>query len=105
MFETIVNHVPEPVADREGPFKFLVTLLDRDNFVGRILPGRIASGTLQMNMPIQALDSDGKVVEVGRATTTLAFRGLVLEPVEAAHAGEITPNAGFSHATAVSTDG
>src|SRR3546814_502481 len=103
MFETIVNHVPEPVADRDGPFKFLVTLLDRDNFVGRILTGRIASGTLKMNMPIQALDSDGKVVEAGRATKILAFRGLERVPVEEAHAGDIISIAGLTDATVANT--
>src|SRR3546814_11574915 len=76
MFETIVNHVPEPVADRDGPFKFLVTLLDRDNFVGRILTGRIASGPLKMNMPIQALDSDGQAVDTCRTTKVFSFWAL-----------------------------
>src|SRR3546814_18634044 len=103
MFETIVNHVPEPVADRDGPFKFLVTLLDRDNFVGRILTGRIASGTLKMNMPIQALDSDGKVVEAGRATKILAFRGLERVPVEEAQAGDILSIAWLTDATVAHT--
>src|SRR3546814_13489444 len=103
MFETIVNHVPEPVADRDGPFKFLVTLLDRDNFVGRILTGRIASGTLKMNMPIQELDSDGKVVEAGRATKILAFRGLERVPVEEAHAGAIISIPGLTDATVANT--
>src|SRR3546814_9502936 len=87
MFETIVNHVPAPKADEDGPFKFLVTLLDRDNFLGRILTGRIASGTLKMNMPIHALDPEGKIVETGRATKILAFRGLERVTVEEAMAG------------------
>ena len=56
LFETIVDHVPAPTADPDGPFKFLVTLLDRDNFVGRILTGLVASGSVKTNMPIHALD-------------------------------------------------
>src|SRR6185437_1496938 len=56
LFETIVRHVPAPNADPDGPFKFLVTLLDRDNFLGRILTGLVASGTVKVNMPIHALD-------------------------------------------------
>src|SRR6186997_2331395 len=61
MFETIVRHVPPPEADPDGPFKMLATLLDRDNFVGRVLTGRIASGKLTMNMQIKAIDADGTI--------------------------------------------
>ena len=68
MFETIVSHVPPPSADPDGPFKFLVTLLDRDNFLGRILTGLVFSGSVKTNMPIHALDNDGKIVETGRAS-------------------------------------
>ena len=67
---------PRPSADPDGPFKFLVTLLDRDNFLGRILTGLVFSGTIKINSPIHALDPDGKVVETGRASKMMAFRGL-----------------------------
>ncbi len=99
LFETIVNHVPAPDADPDGPFKMLATLLDRDNFVGRVLTGRIASGKLRINMPIKALDADGKVVEEGRATKIMAFRGLERVPVEEAGAGDIVAIAGLTKAT------
>ena len=55
MFETIVSHVPEPKADVDGEFKMLVTLLDRDNFLGRILTGLVLSGTVKVNQQIHAL--------------------------------------------------
>ncbi|NBU83964.1 MAG: translational GTPase TypA [Sphingomonadaceae bacterium] len=103
MFETIVRHVPEPKADVDGPFKFLVTLLDRDNFLGRILTGRIDSGTLKVNMPIHALDPDGNVVEQGRASKILAFRGLERVPVDEAQAGDIVSIAGLTVATVANT--
>ncbi|MEY3986085.1 MAG: hypothetical protein RLZ59_1530 [Pseudomonadota bacterium] len=103
MFETIVRHVPEPKADEDGPFKFLVTLLDRDNFLGRILTGRIDSGTLKVNMPIHALDPDGNVIEQGRASKILAFRGLERVPVEEAKAGDIVSIAGLTVATVANT--
>ncbi len=99
LFETIVDHVPAPDADPDGPFKMLATLLDRDNFVGRVLTGRIASGKLRINMPIKALDADGKVVEEGRATKIMAFRGLERVPVEEAGAGDIVAIAGLTKAT------
>jgi len=99
MFETIVNHVPAPDADPDGPFKMLATLLDRDNFVGRVLTGRIASGKLRVNMPIKSIDADGKLVEEGRATKLFAFRGIERVAVEEAGAGDIVAIAGLTKAT------
>src|SRR3546814_9832369 len=76
LFETIVRHVPAPGLDTDGPFSFLATLLDRDNFIGRVLTGRVQSGTVRVNQPIHAIDMNGKVIETGRASKMLAFRGL-----------------------------
>ena len=103
LFETIVSHVPAPRADEEGPFKFLVTLLDRDNFLGRILTGLVFSGSVKLNMPIHALNPDGKIVEQGRASKILAFRGLERVPVEEARAGDIISIAGLTTATVADT--
>ena len=103
LFETIVEHVPEPDADPDGEFKMLATLLDRDNFMGRVLTGRIESGRLEMNMPIKAIDAEGNVVESGRATKILAFQGLERVPVESAKAGDIVAIAGLTDATVSNT--
>jgi GTP-binding protein len=103
MFETIVSHVPEPTVDADAPFQFLVTLLDRDNFLGRVLTGRIAAGTVRLNQPIHALDASGKVIEQGRASKLLAFRGLERVPVESASAGDIISIAGLTDATVSNT--
>src|SRR5918998_4674539 len=103
MFETIVSHVPPPRLDAEGPFKMLATLLDRDPFLGRILTGRIESGTLEINMPIRAIDVDGNAVEEGRATKGFAFRGLERVSVESAEAGDIIAIAGLTKATVSNT--
>jgi GTP-binding protein len=103
LFETIVAHVPAPDADPDGAFRMLATLLDRDNFMGRVLTGRIESGRLEMNMPIKAIDAEGKVVESGRATKILAFEGLERVPVESAKAGDIVAIAGLTDATVSNT--
>ncbi len=103
LFQKIVDHVPEPGLDTTGKFTFLATLLDRDNFMGRILTGRVQSGTLNVNDPIHALDADGKVIEAGRATKVLAFRGLERVPVESAEAGDIIALAGLEKATVANT--
>ncbi|MFK4873112.1 translational GTPase TypA [Novosphingobium sp. ZW T3_23] len=103
LFEKIVEHVPAPDLDQDAPFSFLATLLDRDNFMGRVLTGRVQSGTLKVNDPIRAIDADGKVIEVGRATKVLSFRGLDRVPVEEARAGDIIALAGLEKATVSNT--
>jgi GTP-binding protein len=103
LFETIVEHVNAPDADPDGEFKMLATLLDRDNFMGRVLTGRIESGRLEMNMPIKAIDAEGNVVESGRATKILSFDGLDRVPVESAQAGDIVAIAGLTEATVANT--
>jgi len=103
MFETIVNHVPAPNVDEDAPFTFLVTLLDRDNFVGRILTGRVNSGVVKLNQPIHALNSEGKVVEAGRASKLMTFHGLERVPVDEARAGDIISLAGMAVATVADT--
>ncbi len=103
LFQKIVDHVPTPGLDTSGPFSFLATLLDRDNFMGRVLTGRVQSGTVKLNDPIHALDSEGKVIEVGRATKLMSFRGLERVPVESAQAGDIIAMAGLEKATVANT--
>jgi len=104
LFQKIVDHVPPPhEVDEDAPFTFLATLLDRDNFLGRILTGQVQTGVLKLNQPIHALDSDGKVVEQGRATKIMAFRGLERVPVESAKAGDIISLAGLTTATVANT--
>jgi GTP-binding protein len=103
MFETIVRHVKEPKADVDGEFKMLVTLLDRDNFLGRILTGLVLSGTVKVNQQIHALSPDGKIVETGRASKIMSFRGLERVPVEDAKAGDIISIAGLTTATVADT--
>jgi GTP-binding protein len=103
LFQKIIDHVPPPAADVDGPFKFLVTLLDRDNFLGRILTGKVQSGTIKVNAPIHALDGDGKIIETGRASKIMAFRGLERVPVEEARAGDIISIAGLTEATVANT--
>jgi len=103
LFETIVAHVPSPGLDADAPFAMLATLLNRDSFLGRILTGRIEAGTLEVGMPIKALDVNGKQVEAGRATKVFAFNGLDRVPVERAQAGDIVAIAGLTLATVSNT--
>ena len=103
LFKLIVDHVPPPGLDTDGPFAFLATLLDRDNFMGRVLTGRVQQGKIKVNDPIHALDRDGKVIEVGRATKLMSFDGLERVPVDSAQAGDIIAMAGLEKATVANT--
>ncbi len=103
LFKKIIEHVPAPKADENGPFKMLVTTLEADPFVGRILTGRIVSGKIRTNQTIKALSRDGAPIETARASKILAFRGLKRQPIEEGVAGDIVSIAGFSEATVADT--
>ena len=103
LFQKIVDHVPPPALDAEAPFTFLVTLLDRDNFLGRVLTGRVTSGKVKVNQAIHALDMDGNVIETGRASKIMTFRGLERVPTDEAQAGDIISLAGLTVATVSNT--
>jgi GTP-binding protein len=103
LFAKIIEHVPPPGLDVSAKFSFLATLLDRDNFMGRVLTGRVQSGTIRVNDPIHAIDREGKVIEVGRATKLMSFDGLERVPVESAQAGDIIALAGLEKATVANT--
>ena len=103
LFELIANHVPTPEAKPDSYFAMLVTTLEADPFLGRILTGRIHSGTIRPNMIVRALSCDGKVIEETRVTKLLAFRGLKRSPIEEASAGDIVALAGFEKASVADT--
>ena len=102
LFETVLAYVPEP-AVADGPFKMLATTLESDPFIGRVLTGRILSGTVRPNMMAKALNCDGGLVEKTRITKVLAFRGISRTAVEEARAGDIVAVAGFDAATVADT--
>ncbi|MBN9546564.1 MAG: translational GTPase TypA [Alphaproteobacteria bacterium] len=107
LFKRIVEDVPPPkpqaLAGDEHPFKMLVTTLEADNFLGRILTGRIESGVITTNRQIKVLNRNGDIVEKARVTKLLAFRGLARVPVDRAEAGDIVAIAGLEDATVADT--
>ena len=103
LFNKIIEHVPAPKCDVDGPFKMLVTTLEADPFVGRILTGRILSGKVKTNQMIKAITRDGKAVETARASKIIAFRGLKRQPIEEGIAGDIVSIAGMTDATVSDT--
>ncbi len=104
LFNKIIEHVPAPNVDSvDEPFRMLATTIEANPFLGRILTGRIQSGTLTPNMAIKALGMEGNHLENGRATKILAFRGLERQPIETAQAGDIIAIAGLTKATVADT--
>jgi GTP-binding protein len=107
LFKRIVADVPKPkpiaLAGDAHPFKMLVTTLEADPYLGRVLTGRIESGAITVNRNIKVLSRDGKTVEKARATKVLAFRGLARVPVDRAEAGDIVAIAGLTEATVADT--
>ena len=105
LFNLIVNHVPRPrQVSRQGEdFRMLATTLGSDPFVGRILTGRVESGTLKVGATVQALSRIGQKIEQFRVTKIRAFRGLAQQDIEEAQAGDIVSLAGMSKSTVSDT--
>ncbi len=95
LFDLVIRHVPAPTVE-EGSFKMLGTLLEANPYLGRIVTGRIFSGMLKPNQAVKVLDRLGNVVEQGRVSKILAFRGIERTPIDEAEAGDIVAIAGLS---------
>ncbi|MDP3690305.1 translational GTPase TypA [Bradyrhizobium sp.] len=102
LFDLVIKHVAPPVVE-EGPFRLLGTILEANPYLGRIITGRIASGSVRPNQAVKVISRDGKLVETGRITKILAFRGLERQPVELAEAGDIVAIAGLPKGTVADT--
>ena len=103
LFDLVVRHVPEPVVEPDQPFKMLVTTLESDPYLGRVLTGRIFSGHITGNATIKALSGDGAEIELARVTKLLAFRGLERVSQARGEAGDIVAVAGFKFASVADT--
>ena len=105
LFDLIVRHVeaPKQIAQAKEPFRMLATTLSADPFIGRILTGRVESGTLKVGETVKALSRKSEKLEQFRVTKILAFRGLSQQPIDAAEAGDIVTLAGMTKATVADT--
>ncbi len=102
LFDLIVRHFNPPVIE-EGPFRMLVTTIEANPFLGRVLTGRIRSGSIKANQSVKALSGDGAIAEQGRVSKVLSFRGLERIPVDEAEAGDIIAISGLTTATVADT--
>jgi GTP-binding protein len=102
LFDLVLKHVKPPQVE-DGPFRMLGTILEANPYLGRVVTGRITSGTVKPNQNVKVLDRDGNLIETGRVTKLLAFRGLERTGVEEAEAGDIVAVAGLPNATVSNT--
>ncbi|MCU0800404.1 MAG: translational GTPase TypA [Rhodobacteraceae bacterium] len=105
LFNLVLKHVPQPaqIARRSEPFQMLATTLSADPFIGRILTGRVESGTLKAGETIKALSRTGEKLEQFRVSKVLAYRGLTQTAIDVAEAGDIVTLAGMTKATVADT--
>ena len=105
LFDLILDHVPAPaqVSETDKPFTMLATTLGGDPFLGRLLTGRVETGTLKAGQTIKAMSRDGTLIENFRCTKILAFRGLDQTAIDVAEAGDIVSIAGMNKATVADT--
>ncbi|MGH6867993.1 MAG: GTP-binding protein, partial [Methylocella sp.] len=94
LFDLVLKHVPPPKTG-EGGFRMLGTLLEANPYLGRLITGRIFAGSVKPNQSVQVLDRKANVLEQGRVSKILAFRGIERTPIEAAEAGDIVAIAGL----------
>ena len=102
LFELILRHVAPPVIE-PGAFRMLATTLEANPYLGRLLTGRILSGSVKANESVKALSRDGKELEQTRITKILAYHGLERVPLDQARAGNIVALAGFQNCTVADT--
>jgi GTP-binding protein len=102
LFDLVIRHVKPPTVEA-GPFRMLGTILEANPYLGRVVMGRITSGSVKPNQSVKVLDRESKLIEEGRVTKVLAFRGLERQPIEEAFAGDIVAIAGLPEATVAHT--
>ena len=104
LLDLVLQHVPEPsVGDEDGAFRMIGTILEANPFLGRIITGRIHSGSIKPNQAVKVIGQDGKLIENGRISKILAFRGIERTAIDEAHAGDIVAIAGLSKGTVADT--
>ena len=103
LFDKIIEYVPAPKAEVEKPFSMLVTMIENNPYLGRLVTGRVMTGSAKVNQNVKALDMQGNLVENSRVTKLLAFRGIDREPMNEVVAGDIISLAGMVNATVANT--
>jgi GTP-binding protein len=94
LYDSIVEHIPAPVDNREEPLQFQVALLDYNDYVGRIGIGRVFRGTMKVGQQVALMKLDGTVKQF-RVTKIFGFFGLKRQEIEEAYAGDLIAVSGM----------
>lgn len=103
LFDLIIKHTPPPTGNPNDRFSMLISTREYNPYLGRVLTGRIYSGTAKVNQNVKVLNRDNVVIENGRISKILSFRGLERVPTDLANAGDIIAIAGLNNATVSDT--
>lgn len=94
LYESILEHIPAPVDNREEPLQFQVALLDYNDYVGRIGIGRVFRGTMKVGQQVALMKIDGSIKQF-RVTKMFGFFGLKREEIQEAKAGDLIAVSGM----------
>ena len=103
LFDIMKSHVPAPNVDKNAPFSMLASILAADPYVGRILIGKVYSGTAQVGTPVKSIGLDGKVIETTKLTKLFGFSGIDRTSIDLAVAGDIVAIAGVEKTSVADT--
>lgn len=99
LLDTIVRHVPSPKTSVDAPFQMLVSMMERDSYLGRILTGRVASGIVRVGDRVHGLrrtDAGVQKIEDGKVLKLMKKKGTSTVLIDSAGAGDIVSMAGLS---------
>ncbi|CAN4105023.1 unnamed protein product [Withania somnifera] len=102
LLDAIVGHVPPPCASLDAPFQMLVSMMEKDPYLGRVLTGRVTCGVVRVGDKVHGLKNteDGTVkIEEGKIVKLMKKKGMRADPVDSAGAGDIVSMAGLSSPT------
>ncbi|MDR2401858.1 MAG: translational GTPase TypA [Cytophagales bacterium] len=103
LFDLLIKHIPAPQVDHAMPFAMLTTILSADNYVGKVLIGKVYGGIAKVNSPVKVLDLNGNVKENTKLTKLFSFKGIDRIPIEEVVAGDIIAIAGVESASVSDT--
>ncbi|XP_039119771.1 50S ribosomal subunit assembly factor BipA [Dioscorea cayenensis subsp. rotundata] len=99
LLDAIIKHVPPPSASLDAPLQMLVSMMERDFYLGRILTGRISSGIIHVGDKIHALrntENGFEKIEEGKVTKLMKKKGTNMVMIDSAGAGDIISLAGLA---------